>query len=198
MRLVAHAIAPDVGGAAEFDAGGDADAAAMTARVARQIVRDYDAFVWRTLRYQGIAERDLEDISQEVFIIIIQKVSLLERPSSFRAWIYGICIRVAAGYRRRFRTRHEVLVHEVPDISAATATESQEPDRLHARQQLAHLIGRLDEDKRAVFVLHEIEELSMDEISEIVGCPVGTGYSRLAAAKKQVLSMLSKLTKESK
>lgn len=188
-------IVPDFGGAPEVDP--EVAAGAMIAQTARQIVRDYGAFVWRTLRYQGVAERDVEDVSQEVFIVIFRKLSLLERPSSLRAWIYGISIRVAAGYRRRLRTRYEVLVHEVPDFSAAT-TDSPEADRLHARQQLVYLISRLDDDKRAVFVLHELEELSMEETAEIVGCPVGTGYSRLAAAKKQLSSMLSRMSKESK
>lgn len=195
--MVARATVPDLGDASAVDAAG-VDAVVMPARTARQIVRHYGAFVWRTLRYQGVAERDLEDVSQEVFVIIFQKLSQLERQSSLRAWIYGISIRAAAGYRRRLRTRHEVLVDEVPDVAAAAPTDSREADRLDARQQLAQLIARLDEDKRAVFVLHELEHLEMTEIAEIVGCPVATGYSRLAAAKKQALSMLSRMAKESK
>lgn len=192
MKLSARAIPPE-GGAAEDDPGVDTDASA-----ARQIVRDYGAFVWRTLRYQGTAERDLEDVSQEVFIIVFRKLSELERPSSLRAWIYGICVRVAAGYRRRHQTRYEVLVNEVPEDVNGRTSDGREPDRLHARRQLEALIAHLDEDKRAVFVLREVEELSMEEIAEILGCPIGTGYSRLAAAKKQVLSMLSRMNKESR
>lgn len=196
MTWATRATVPDLGDASAVDA--DAvDAVAMQAHAAaRQIVRQYGAFVWRTLRYQGVAERDLEDVSQEVFIIIFQKLAQLERSSSIRAWIYGISIRVAAGYRRRHRIQHEVLVDEVPDL--AGPADSGEADRLHARRQLAQIIARLDEEKRAVFVLHELEHLEMAEIAEIVGCPVATGYSRLAAAKKQALAMLSRMSKESK
>lgn len=200
MRLAAQAILPEIQGNSKLDSETDAPGEsggsdAMIAETARQIVRDYGAFVWRTLRHQGVVERDLEDASQEVFVIVFRKLSLLERPSSLRAWIYGITIRVAAGHRRRLRTHHEVLVNELPDVSAA---DSPEADRLHARRQLVELLARLDDDKRAVFVLHELEGLGMEEIAEIVGCPVGTGYSRLLAARKQILSMLSRMPKESK
>lgn len=188
---------PDLADASGVDVE-EVDAAAMQTHAARRIVREYGGFVWRTLRYQGVAERDLEDVCQEVFIIVFQKLSLVERQSSIRAWIYGISIRVAAGYRRRLRTQHEVLVDEVPDIAAPSSVGGGEADRLHARRQLVEIIARLDEDKRAVFVLHELEHLEMTEIAEIVGCPVATGYSRLAAAKKQALSMLSRMSKESK
>lgn len=197
MRLAAQAILPDIQGPSQLDSDIDAPGESDTviAETARQIVRDYGAFVWRTLRHQGVVERDLEDASQEVFVIVFRKLSQLERPSSLRAWIYGITIRVAAGHRRRLRTHHEILVDELPDVSAA---DSPEADRLHARRQLVELLARLDDDKRAVFVLHELEGLAMEEIAEILGCPVGTGYSRLLAARKQIFSMLSRMPKESK
>ncbi len=160
----------------------------------RQLFRENVAFVWRALRYQGIAERDLEDVSQEVFVVLFRKLPELERESSFRAWLYGICLRVAAAHRRRASVRHEILVGELAE-EAGGVTNSRDPERLHARTQLHKLLARLDDEKRDVFVLYELEQLPMSEVAEIVGCQRATAYSRLAAAREQLLGMISKLPK---
>lgn len=156
----------------------------------RELFEVYAAFVWRTLKYQSVAERDLDDVGQEVFLTIFRKLPEFEPRASLRAWIYGICLRIASDYRKRAHHRHEILVHELPEIGHTEA--SSETDRLAAKNQLTRLLERLDEDKRAVFVLHEIENIPMDEIALILECPLRTIYSRLTAAKKQMLRMLSK------
>lgn len=157
----------------------------------REIFGTYAAFIWRTLRYQSVAERDLDDVSQEVFLIIFRKLPEFEPHGSMRAWIYGICIRVARDYRNRAHKRHEVLVDEVSD-AVGGATADVEPERRAQQEQLHQMLQRLDEDKRAVVVLHELEGLPMNEVAELVRCPVKTAYSRLAAAKKQMLTMITK------
>jgi RNA polymerase sigma-70 factor (ECF subfamily) len=65
-------------------------------------------------------------------------------------------------------------------------------ERKELRGMLAELLEQLDEDKRAVFVLYEIEELTMKEIADIVGCPLQTAYSRLHAARKLMLDALNR------
>jgi RNA polymerase sigma-70 factor (ECF subfamily) len=157
----------------------------------RELFTTYAAFIWRTLRYQSVAERDLDDVSQEVFLIVFRKLPDFDPSGSMRAWIYGICIRVARDSRNRAHKRHEVLVDEVSDeIGGATAEA--ESERRAEQRQLHVMLERLDEDKRAVVVLHELEGLPMNEVAEIVQCPVKTAYSRLAAARKQMLTMLTK------
>ncbi len=157
----------------------------------RELFDSHAAFVWRTLKYQSVAERDLDDASQEVFLVIFRKLPELDGRGSLRAWIYGICMRVASDHRRRASHRREVLVPETPD-GAIEPSPSAELERSDTREQLTAMIQRLDEDKRAVFVLHEIENLPMNEVALIVQCPLKTAYSRLAAARKQMLVMLSK------
>ena len=157
----------------------------------RELFDSYAAFVWRTLKYQSVAERDLDDVSQEVFLVIFRKLPEFEPRGSIRAWIYGISIRVAADYRKRARHRHEVLVPEAPD-GAIEPVAAAELERSADRERLTAMIQRLDEDKRAVLVLHEIENLPMNEVALVVQCPLKTAYSRLAAARKQMLVMISK------
>ncbi len=156
----------------------------------RAIFDEYAAFVWRSLRHLGVAERDIDDVCQEVFIVVSRKLESFEGRSAIRTWVYGICIRTASDYRRRAHVRREQPVSEIP-------TGIQEPeqesalDEAQKRQRLNDLLSLLDEDKRQVFVLYEIEELEMKEIADAMGTPLQTAYSRLRAARKILAEALT-------
>ena len=152
----------------------------------RGIFDTYAPFVWRTLRHLGISDSDADDVCQDVFVAIHRKLASFEGRSSLRTWIYGICLRVASDRRRLAHVRRELPVAEVSQGSMAP-TQFDDYARSEARQLLASLLDVLDSDKRAVFVLYEIEELSMKEVAEAVGCPLQTAYSRLHAARKLIL-----------
>jgi RNA polymerase sigma-70 factor (ECF subfamily) len=152
----------------------------------REIFDRNVAFVWRTLRHFGISEADLEDVCQEVFVVVHRKIGGFEGRSALRTWLYGICFRVAKDHRSRAYIRREVPVSEPPPHAVAP-TQDSDCARAEARLILESILDLLDEDKRAVFVLYEIEGLSMREVAEAVGCPLQTAYSRLQAARKIVL-----------
>jgi RNA polymerase sigma-70 factor, ECF subfamily len=152
----------------------------------RGIFDTYAPFVWRTLRHLGIADSDVDDVCQDVFVAIHRKLAGFEGRSSLRTWIYGICLRVTSDHRRLAHVRRELPVAEVSQ-DAMPPTQFDDYARSEARHLLASLLDVLDQDKRAVFVLYEIEELSMKEVAEAVGCPLQTAYSRLHAARKLVL-----------
>ena len=149
----------------------------------------YAPFVWRTLRHLGISERDIEDVCQDVFVTVHRKLDSFQGRSSLKTWLYGICLRTASDHRRRAYVRREQPVSE-PPARTADATQFDEVARRELGVQLIALLDALDDDKRAVFVLHEVEELSMKEIAEIIGCPLQTAYSRLHAARKLLISAL--------
>ncbi len=151
----------------------------------RAIFDEYSAFVWRTLRHLGVPERDVEDVCQEVFVVIHRKLESFEGRSTIRTWVYGICLRTASDYRRRAHVRREQTVDEVPTESAEPAQE-REAERSRQRRRLLELLDQLDDDKREVFVLYEIEELEMKDIAAAMGTPLQTAYSRLRAARQQL------------
>lgn len=159
-----------------------------------QIFNEHAAFIWRTLRHLGIAEADIPDVCQEVFLAVHRKLDSFEGRSKLRTWLYGICMRVASDHRRRAYVRRELPVSEPPPRSVE-ATQHDDYQQLQARQKLARILESLDDEKRAVFVLYEIEGLPMKEVAEAVGCPLQTAYSRLHAARKIVLGALN-VTKE--
>lgn len=144
---------------------------------------EYAPFVLRVVRHLGVAEGDVPDQCQEVFVAVYQGMASFEGRSSLRTWIYGICLRVASNYRRRAYIRREKAVAEPPD----RADPRDMAETSHNRAALSALLDTLDEEKRDVFVLYELEELPMKEVAEICACPLQTAYSRLRAARRLLL-----------
>lgn len=147
-----------------------------------EVCRSEAPYVVRVLRYFGVAEKDVPDTAQEVFLVVHRKLGEFEQRSSLRTWLYRICQRAASDYRKRAHVRREVVTGEplgqeiVDGVGAVEGAE--------ARSLLMNALARLDDEKRAVFVLFEIEGLEMKEVAEVVGCPLQTAYSRLHAARR--------------
>jgi RNA polymerase sigma-70 factor (ECF subfamily) len=157
-----------------------------------EVFRTYSPFVWRVLLRLGVAEADIDDVAQEVFLGVHRNLPRFEGRCSLRTWVYGICHRRAVDYRRRASVRPELYSDDPPDQGGA-ASQEQGLVISQARAQLAAVLDGLDEEKRTVFVLFDIEGVAMDEVAEIVGCPLQTAYSRLYAARRKVEATLARL-----
>jgi RNA polymerase sigma-70 factor (ECF subfamily) len=171
------------GGGADAEAGEERPAGAAAPAFA-DLYRDHAPFVWQVLRRLGVRPADIEDACQEVFLVVHRKLDAFERRSSMRTWLYGIAVRCAADHRRK-----NPPPAEPPADAAEPAVDAGQPDsiaRRQARALLDELLDALDDDKRAVFVLYELEELPMSEVAAVVGCPLQTAYSRLHAARDAV------------
>ena len=160
-------------------------APAQTSSAFADLFREHAAPVWRALRRLGVPEADVEDVAQEVFVVVHRKLPEFEGRSTLKTWIYGICVRTASDYRRKAHVRRERPTDRMPD-ERHSAPQLRELEREQARALLDAALETLDEEKRAVFVLYEIEELDMPEVAEALGCPLQTAYSRLYAARKKV------------
>jgi len=156
----------------------------------RQVFDEHARYVVRVLRYLGVRESDVPDVSQEVFVTVHRKIDGFEGRSSVRTWLYRICQHAASDHRRRAHVRHEV----VTDLGSPEATHlgpsTDDQRRVEARSTLTFALAELDDAKRDVFVLYEIEGLTMREVSEILDCPLQTAYSRLHAAREIVVRAL--------
>lgn len=146
------------------------------------VVEQHAAFLLRTVRRLGVAETDVEDVAQEVLLIMHRKIDQYDPTCSMRGWMFGIATRLASDYRKSARVRRERVTYPPPETSVAAAQE-QDLDRARARILLDLALDDLDDDKRAVFVLYELEGLEMQEVVALLGCPLQTGYSRLHAAR---------------
>jgi RNA polymerase sigma-70 factor, ECF subfamily len=157
-----------------------------------EIVRAQTAYVWRVLRCLGVREADLDDLCQDTFMVVHRKLPTFEQRSALRTWIYGIARRLVSDYRQRAHRTRERLVSTPPE-HASTAHPEQALQLREDWALLDKLMDGLAEEQRMVFMLYEVEQLTMREVSEIVGCPVQTAYSRLHIARKRIADTLEQL-----
>ena len=155
----------------------------------RQLFDAQARYVWRSLLGLGIAETDVADASQQVFVVLHRKLDRIVPGCAIRTFIYGICLRVASDFRDRAHLRRERLCAEPPERTRP-ATQEQQLSQREALQLLEAALDRLDPAQRAVFVLYEIEEQTMTEVARALDCPVQTAYSRLHAARRAVTAAM--------
>jgi RNA polymerase sigma-70 factor (ECF subfamily) len=151
--------------------------------------RQHVDFVWRVLARRGVAAADLEDTTQEVFMISHRRWGVWEGQASMRTWLYGVACRVASTHhrgRRRQRRKHDDL--PAPAAEPALDTRLEDRDRLAA---LAQAIDELEPEQREVFVLADIESLSVPAIAEMLGRNVDTIYSRLRRARARIIRAMA-------
>jgi RNA polymerase sigma-70 factor, ECF subfamily len=149
-------------------------------------------YVLGLLSRLGVAPPDVEDVAQEVFIVIHEKLPGFEQRSSLKTWVCGICLRKASDYRRRAHRRHERLVAEHDDRASASEHAESKLLRDENAARLQHALATLPEPLMQVFVLYEIEELPMLEVARAIGCPRFTGYTRLRAARRALRERLAR------
>jgi RNA polymerase sigma-70 factor (ECF subfamily) len=149
-----------------------------------QIFREYMPFLWRATLALGVPASDAEDLCQEVLLVVNRRLPDFD-GRALKSWLYGICLRVASDYRRSARVRRERATDELPDEGLGP-TQPEEVDARRVEHRLRRALDALDYDRREVFVLFEIEQLTLREISEATGAPLQTVYSRLQAARAYV------------
>lgn len=149
-----------------------------------EIFEQHTPFLWRALINLGVPAAEAPDQCQEIMITVHRRLASFDGVS-LRGWLYGICVRVASDYRRSARVRREILTETLPEATDS-ADLAESLDRERSARRLAIALSALDEPKRAAFVLFEIEELTLAEVSEAVGAPLQTVYSRIKAAREQI------------
>ena len=145
----------------------------------------YDAhfrFVWRCLRSLGVPDAALDDALQDVFVVVQRKLSTFEGRAELRTWLYAIAVRIGRRYRTRARSDGaRIEPTEVEPIASGDGESALEQSERLALARRA--LDALDDEKREVFVLAQVEQMSAPEIAVITGVPINTVYSRLRAAR---------------
>jgi RNA polymerase sigma-70 factor (ECF subfamily) len=148
----------------------------------------YFEFVWRTAWRLGVPEASLDDIVQEVFVVVHRRFS--ERPDGapLRGWLYAIVLNVTRNHRRAVQRSRVELTRTETDFDQTKPHPGPWPDeslaRTEAIEALELILNALDEDKLEVFVLAELEQLSIPQIAGLLGLNVNTAYARLRAARQ--------------
>lgn len=165
--------------AKERESGERASAGGMLDGTWDAFYEDHFDFVWRSLRRLGVPTSGLDDAAQEVFMVAFRRVAEFEGRSTLKTWLFGIAWNVARRAARGPARREEPLADVVP----SSADQEESVSRAEAVRTLYEILDGLEPDKRAVFVMAELEEMTAPEIAEIAGVPLNTVYSRLRAAR---------------
>src|SRR4051794_31487691 len=176
-----------MGAAAEVETPGTLDAEAL--------FRAHAPFVAGFLVRLGVRQSELDDLMQEVFVVAHRRGGFVPGPARPTTWLARIAIRIAMAHRRT-RTRQWGELDEEA-VAAAAGGDPSPQARAEATESLSivqQALESLDVERRALFVLFEIEEESCDEIAAGLGIPVGTVYSRLHAARRDFQKAFSKLS----
>ena len=153
--------------------------------------RHFD-YVWFTLRRLGVPERDLEDVTHDVFVQVYKQFEQFDHARPVRPWLFGFSYRLASDYRRLARHRFEMLGDEVETIDGSPSAA----EHLMTRQKLELVwaaLAELDLERRALFILHEVEGCPIPEVAKVLQIPLNTAYSRLRLAREQFAKAVQRL-----
>ena len=153
--------------------------------------REFD-YVWFSLRRLGIATGDLEDVTHDVFLLVYQQLDRYDPERPLRPWLFGFAYWIARDYRRLARHR----VEPVGDISDFVDPRPSTFDQAAVRESLGFAWTSLEQmhlDRRAVFLLHEVEGYAMPEIASALQIPLNTAYSRLRLARAEFAKAMQRL-----
>ena len=134
---------------------------------------------------------DALEITQEVFMKLIESLETFRRGSRFFTWLYRIAVNQAIDYLRRRKRRTMVPLNEEAYESAGRGNDPVErAEKSEFTERLTWALAQLSQKHRTVIVLHSLENLSYREIAQIVGCSTGTVMSRLFYARKRLAEVL--------
>ncbi len=146
-------------------------------------------YVTHSLRRLGVRPGDTEDVAHEVFLTVHQHLDAYDPARPLRPWLFGIAFRAASNYRRRASFRRETLDEADEPVSPAPLADSQIEDA-ERRLLLERALDTLDLDRRAVLVLHDLDEQPMPLVAEALAIPLNTAYSRLRLAREDLRARL--------
>jgi RNA polymerase sigma-70 factor (ECF subfamily) len=126
-----------------------------------------------------------------VFLAVHGQLARYDSARPIRPWLFAFCFRVASHYRRK--ARREVIEEATPELEDITEGAEALVDRERRRKLVLLALDSMDLDRRAVFVLHELDGTSCDQIARTLEIPVGTVYSRLRVARQEFAVKVTRL-----
>jgi RNA polymerase sigma-70 factor (ECF subfamily) len=154
------------------------------------VYAEHFSFVWRMARRLGVADEALDDVCQEVFVVVHRRLHEFEGRSSLKTWVFGILHNVVLVHHRALGRKSPAHRSAAPLVDPETLVDAaagpyEQLSNAQASAIAQRLLDQVDEDKRTILVLVELEEMSVAEVSEAIGLNLNTTHARLRAARKQ-------------
>ena len=161
------------------------------ARLERIFNEQHD-FIWRLLRRLGLSTEHADDAAQQVFLVAAERLGDIRKESE-RAFLFGTALRVA---RTVSRTERRMVLDNDMDLRRSQAPKAEELiDMRHAAKLMDGILGAMDIDLRAAFILFELEGMKISEIASLANVPIGTATSRLRRGREAFQASVARIEK---
>ena len=154
----------------------------------RLLLEAHVDYVHRSLRRLGLRSGDIDDLTQEVFLVVLRRWRDFDQARPIRPWLFGIAYRLAIAHTRK---------HHRESPSAAL-DEELHPQRDGGQQHESRALvlaalERIPLPRRAVFTLHSIDGVDMKDVAKQLGVPLFTAYARHKKAREEFEAALRAL-----
>lgn len=173
-------------------------------RAFAELVKRYEAKIFRLAQHITQNREDAEDVLQETFLRAYEHLDQFQGNSKFYTWIVRIAVNQALMKLRRRRTDKSVSLDESIDTGEDTVTREiaawdEDPEQRFSREELGEIldsaIQTLAPSYRSVFLLRDVDDLSTEETAEALGLSVPAVKSRLLRARLQLREKLTRYFK---
>ncbi len=151
-------------------------------------------YLMRTLRRLGVDSEDVEDLAQEVFLVLRRTWHVYDPTRALKPYLFGIAFRVAASYRRKRWREVPLAVIEGPGNAP---TPDRELEANQARALVLAALQRVPLPRRAVLVMHDIDEVPVQDVAATLSIPLFTAYSRLRKARRELEAAVTHVQRRS-
>jgi len=165
-----------------------------------ELVRRYQERIYATIYHMTANHEDANDLAQETFIKAYQALNSFKGDSSFFTWVYRIAVNKTINFLKQRKNKTHMSLNDLdfnaehdPDLVALVSdkTPRRDVNLIELQEKLNGAMQKLSEIHRLVVTLHDVQGLSHEAISKIMGCNTGTVRSRLFYARQQLQAYLS-------
>ena len=150
---------------------------------------EYFDFVWLSLRRLGVQSALLDDAAQDVFVVVHRRLHEFEYRSELKTWLFAIALRTARSYRRQ---RQSVPADALEQLAGAGPTPHDALAQVEALRIMDDVLAAMDDERRALFIMVELEQIAVPEAAQVLGLKLNTAYSRLRLAREDFNAMVKR------
>lgn len=150
-------------------------------------------YVFRTLRRLGTSPGEVEDLAQEVFLALRGAWPDYDAERPLRPYLFGIAFRIASANQRK---RNREVAYGVVDVGDLGPGPEAALEAKQARALVLAALERIPLPRRAVLVMHDIDDIAVTQVAAVLKIPMFTVYSRLRKARRELEAALRRIMKE--
>jgi len=149
-------------------------------------------YIFGTLRRLGAARHEIEDLAQEVFVVLHRNWPILDTGRPLRPYLFGVAFRLLRAHHRR---RSREILCAASDAHDNAATPEGSLQHKEAADLLLAALEALPLSRRAVVVMHELDEIPIADVARRLSITRFGAYARLRKGRKELAAAVRRLSK---